>query len=511
MRSQTLLALALLPLAAPLGPTTTRVSKATLVHDEHQHEHEHAPEGGDASFEITQALLDDAIAVARPAVERALGYAIPEGFAGARVGEVDEIAKVLARENLASMTAQIGDEEIGAEQAEAFGAGLAPALLAKYAFEERVILVSPEGFERNAEMLAVPELLSEQALRAVIVHELVHAADVPRFAFAATLAGLDDPDRINALSAVLEGHAQHVARKVCAELGLEAGFRHYNQAVVGVPTDEGDDGEAIRLMRRVARLTLARTYTDGERFVAAIEKAGGPEGVERAFREPPRDLAEVGTPEWYLHPELRPVAAYDLDAALTAFEAGYGDEFAGVRQSIHAAQLELAFESLDPQVVKRITSSLRGARYAQRARGQEVLHYAMACEWSSDEAAELVLQASVELVKQRDEQMKDGMIRIESSEYEDVAFEDLHTHGTLATKQMKTPFAKFVVRSLVLRSGSLTFELLRSNEAGTADEFLAAARKIVAAAQAPAPAEAPPTEGDEKAPPADGTSGGGGG
>ena len=31
MRSQTLLALALLPLAAPLGPTTMRVSKATLV------------------------------------------------------------------------------------------------------------------------------------------------------------------------------------------------------------------------------------------------------------------------------------------------------------------------------------------------------------------------------------------------------------------------------------------------------------------------------------------------
>jgi hypothetical protein len=353
----------------------------------------------------------------------------------------------------------------------------------------------------------------------VVVHAPAHAADDARHGVLTRCASLGDPERVRALNAVFEGHAQHVARAVCAELGLSDALTTYGRAIVGVPVDEGDEGEALRLLRRAGREMLATTYVEGEAFVAAVAEARGADGVAAAFREPPRDMAAVLHPAWYLDPSSRPAVRFDIEAALAVFDDVYAErEWTHDRMSLDAAQLATAFSDLDEAVIARIRAAFRAGRMSRQvAPGEEAFHMTLACEWASSADAELAFEASGELLRQRDETMKEGAIRILSAAYETVRLGAAGPEGLYATKRMATPGGEFDVHSLFVRSGVLTFELLRSGGVGERAEFVALAGRIVAAAAVPASEESEtpdePDEPDEPedGPPEGGTSGGAGG
>ena len=460
-----------------------------------------------APFEVTQELLDAALAAARPAVEKELGHPLDAGFAGVRVGTEAEIRDAVMRENAPILGAIFG-EELGRAQAEAFADTLAPALLAKYAFETRTILVSPEGLRRNAELLELPELESAAVVSAVVVHELVHADDVPRQAFAARCRELADPDRIQALNAVLEGHAQHVARRVCAKLDNTAGFELFTRAISAEMPAAAEAGEGVRLLQRVQREAFGALYIAGERFVAAVEAKSARPGIDRAFREPPRDMAEIHRPEWYLEPGLRPATRLLLERALDAFDAEYKERgWTGQRTTLDAGQLATAFAGFEEAAIERIRAALVRGRVLQiSSPDRSAMHYALAGEWSSAADAAFVLEASEALLRRRDEDMKEGAIRILSAVYEPVREPDFA--GVYAKKHMQAYGQEVEVAALVLAQGPLTLELLRSGEPGTKEDFLALARRLLAAAVAPeAPAKAP----EAPKPPGTGTGGGDGG
>jgi len=441
-------------------------------------------------FEVTQAFLDAAVATARPAVERELGYALGEGFAGARLATSAEIRDALVQENEPIMAAQLHDPELGRKQAQAFAQALAPALLAKYAGLERAVLISAEELRAKAELLQLPELESAEVLSAILVHELVHAADVPRYDFYGSCARLADSDRILALNAVLEGHAQHVARRVCAELGNAAGFETFTRAITAeVPVTE-EEGEGVHLLRRMQSSTFDGTYVGGERFIAAVEAKAARDGIARAFREPPRDMAEIQRPEWYLDPALRPVTHLELERALDAFAAEYAERSWGAqRLSLDAGQLALAFAGFEDAAVERIRAALvRGRLLRVDAPHLSAMHYGLACEWASSADADFVLQASKILLKRRDGDLKQGAIRILEASYEPVAEEGLT--GVYGRKRLSSFGQEVEIATAVLADGPMTLELLRSGEPGTRADLLALARRMLAAARVPV--EPPP-------------------
>jgi hypothetical protein len=464
-----------------------------------------APAQAEAPFKLGQELLDSALAAARPAVEKQLGHPLPEGFAGVRLGTGDEIRDALERENTPVLGAIFG-EEVGREQAQAFAESLGPALLAKYVFEERAILVSAEALHRNAELLVRPELESALVVRAIVVHEHVHADDVPRYDFAGLYVRAGDPDRLQALNAVLEGHAQHVARRACAELRLSAGFDLFTQAIAAEVPEGAELGEGLRLLQRVQRETFGASYIAGERFMAAVEAKASRAGLERVLREPPRDMAEIHRPEWYLEPGLRPATRLELEGALDAFEAAYRERgWKGMRSSLDTAQLATAFNGFDEAGVKRIQSALVRGRLIQLASpDRSVVHYALACEWASAADAAFVLKTSEALLKRRDKDMQEGAVRILSAAYEPVAEEDLV--GVYGLKRVKAFGDEVDVATAVLADGSLTLELLRSGEPGTKEDLLSLARRLRAAARVEAEKAAPAEPA-----PAAGTGGGEGG
>lgn len=446
-----------------------------------------------APFEVTDDLLDATLAAARPAVEKELGHALDAAFAGARIATPAEIEAVLARENEPILGAIFG-EEAGRAQAQAFAEAVAPALIAKYAFEERAILVSPEALRANAELLAMPELLSAELLGAVLAHELVHADDVPRHGFLALCAQAADPDRLQALNAVLEGHAQHVARRACADLGNTAGFELFTRAISAEPSEAALEGEGVRMLQRIQRETFAALYHAGERFIAAVEARSSREGIERAFREPPRDMAEIHRPEWYLEPGLRPATRLELERMLDAFAAQYEErKWEGLRVSLDSAQLATAFAGFEEAGIERIRAALVRGRLLQLVPpDRSAMHYALACEWSSAADAAFVLEASEALLKRRDEDLREGTIRISGATYEPVAEEGLT--GVYGQKRVHSFGADIAVAVLVLADGPLTLELLRSGEPGKRSDFLSLGRRLLAAARVGAGDEGPAEE-----------------
>ena len=245
-----------------------------------------APEGvksgGDtADFEIDAESIAAAAGAARSAVEDALGVGLSDGPT-VRLSSAAEIEEVLNVENERVFRNQIADEELADEQRELFCATIARGLLAKYAWNTDEVLVSADGFAHNAELLALPELRSEAVLRAVLVHELVHAVDERRHGFSKRLGELTDTDRILCLEGVIEGNAQRVARAVCAAKGWSEGFDTYTRSIGALPHDP-DQTDLDRYTLRIASVRFTTAYLDGERFATAVHEAGGDEAIARAF------------------------------------------------------------------------------------------------------------------------------------------------------------------------------------------------------------------------------------
>ena len=455
-------------------------------------------------FEITDELLDGTIEAARPLVERTLGYGLPdgpEGFGGARVATTDEIRGLLVEENVPIMLSQVGSEQGALELAESFAAGLAPYLLAKYAFEGHEILVCAEGFERLARLLDMPELLDPGVVRAVIVHELVHAADVPRYAFAESCAVLASPARIQALNAVLEGHAQYVARGVCEALGWSEAFEVYGRAIVADAPD--DAGEVERLLRRAQRQAAEAMYVGGERFVAAVEDARGREGIEDAFRDPPQDMAAVHRPEWFLDPSTRPVVRFRLEAPLELLDEVYAERreagWMGNRLPVDSEQIATAFADLEKPVVTRIAASLRGGLVGQYvAPGMAAQHMLLAIEWSTAADASLVVEASREMLRKRDEKLKEGPVRVLSSSIEDLVLEEHDAAGFYSVKHLRIPGMELDVVTVSLHSGPASLELVLSAETGSKEEILALAGRLAGALRSSGPTEGERGESSEE-------------
>ncbi|MEN3359622.1 MAG: hypothetical protein V7637_3604 [Mycobacteriales bacterium] len=125
--------------------------------------------------------------------------------------------------------------------------------------------------------------------RVVLAHELTHALDDQHFDLSAlTKAAATDPDRLRALSALIEGDA---TRLELAYLGTQPA------------ADQADVHRRYNYDPRPASFVdNARLfpYTAGRDFVTAVAGAGGNPAVDAAFRRPPVSTAQIIDPRKYV-------------------------------------------------------------------------------------------------------------------------------------------------------------------------------------------------------------------
>lgn len=409
---------------------------------------------------VRQAYADGLAACAK-AFGKALDPELPLAFVSR-----DAMAETIERENLPIVQLRIADAEEAAAAAKQLAAALARGAYAKYSWADDRFLVALETWQEQVRLLELPELASDAALRAVMVHELCHAYDDRRFAFAKRLIEADTEESVKAINAVIEGSAQLQSRRICGQNGWSAGFEVMREAVGKLPKSVVRQGEAIAMLVRsmVAAATFA--YHDGEEFVAAVVAAEPEGGLERVFRAPPREQELVLNPAWYLDPKLRPAVLYDPAPALDRFQAAFdGETWNAGRAQVTAQQMAAGMTLLPPEDVERFTRSVRNAQVVQatpKANPQSRMVVCVVMEFDSEASAAQWLGLAERLSKRKDETMATGRVRIVGSERRELVGPD--HRGWLFRKRMKSGGKEFDVANIDLQRGRLVVETVLSGE-----------------------------------------------
>ena len=413
---------------------------------------------------VTEARVRAAFDEARTAVEETLDVRL-EPAVELRFVDAGELVESLVAENLPALLRQAPDRDAAEREARAFAEATAPLLIAKYAWQARAIVVVLDTWNGQAQALGRPELGGDEMLRAVLVHELVHAIDDVEHGLEALFAKIDSRDTAAGVNAVLEGHAQHVARAVCAARGWTKGFQDFTDAIGALPEQPGID-EGTLLFQRIASAGERTAYHDGERFIAALERAGGRDAIARAFRDPPKDGQTVFHPEWFLDPSSRPKSTYDLDAGIDLFAARFDDAtWNASRSSLQPAQLQASLGLLPAETSKRIVESLRGSSVIvlqPRADPASKFVAAIVIEFDAEESALFFVEAARGLSRIKDETMKEGAIRISASSLSDLATGG--AHGFILHKRMHNGPLAFDVSGSEVARGRLVVETVFSAE-----------------------------------------------
>ena len=438
---------------------------------------------------VTQERVQSAFVEVRAAVESALAFA-PAALE-LRFVEPAAVAERITAENLPMVRLRQSDPAKAEAEARSLGFALSQFAFAKYAWSTHELLVVTDRWEEQAEQLGRPEMCDDATLRAVLVHELMHARDDAEHDIASLLLRASTSDAAVAANALLEGHAQFEARRVCARAGWSAGFDTYTTAIGALPESAGELDEVSRTMLRVQSATIAAAYNQGERFVAALFEAGGAELVARAFREPPADGDTIFHPEWYLDPTKRPRVLYDAEPALDLVAARYPEEtWSSQRASLQQAQVEAALALLPTETVANVVRTLRAARVIvqkpQVAPDSKMVVVAL-MEFEDEAAARAYLDAARRLGELKAERMKTGSLRITDRRHTEL---DRPAYsGYLERLHMKIGPTDVEVVALDAARGPLVAECVFSGEpiedealAAFAGELLDAARPIAAPA-----------------------------
>ena len=151
-----------------------------------------------------------------------------------------------------------------------------------------------ESYERSvASSSANPS--DRAALLALLIHELVHAADDLRYrihdnralSFRASFAQ----------SATFEGHAQWVTRRICEKAGCIPGLQALDDFMFS--TNE-TSRQLTQPVEAVSRNVLEYSYVEGERFIAGLaERANGNQLIDDLLHSPPADPIQILSPDTY--------------------------------------------------------------------------------------------------------------------------------------------------------------------------------------------------------------------
>jgi len=422
-----------------------------------------------------QKLGQQALTAVEQHLDTELGRPLTFRYATAK-----EVEAILVKELRPQFAVQFETEDEVTQNCKATAAMMSRALLAKYAFESGDVLVVQKNFENLAEVIDEPGLDTPECLQAALVHECVHVLADHRYKFGEKLRELANADQILAYNAVIEGHAQLVARAVCKKNGWSEPFAQFTRSIGKVP-DMGDEGS--NMLARVQAVSLSWAYYDGERFTAKMQAEHGEEGIARAYRTPPKSPAEIFHPEWYLDPASRPKIDYDLDAGFAVLEeARGGDDWNATRQAINSAQIKTALALLPEEDVERFAAHILDSQFLSLVwKDPPGKHFIAGAVFVTDSHSETVfaLAAEERLLKAKDEAMKNGALKILDASY--TPLRDGQVHGLFAKKTVQVQQQKMPVSTVVLAQDRLVVELAFSNVEVSQEEVVALGEKMLAA------------------------------
>ncbi|MBI3924310.1 MAG: hypothetical protein HY319_02100 [Armatimonadetes bacterium] len=408
---------------------------------------------------ITSELLSRLVEELMPRVEEHAGLDFVSTPV-VRLSDRTELRKVLAQELFSQMRLRTDSDEEARRQAEETSEVYSQVLLGKYAAGEGAILVLPENFLRHSELVGHAGVHTPEFLRAVIVHELVHALDDQRFAAVRSVSRLTNPGEMDIWNALLEGHAQHVTRKVLSSQGALALFERFERYIVEPPPKLGE-GEKYLFSLYFQAMQFA--YIDGRKFFEKLELLRPEIGVERVFREPPQHRSVILHPERYGNapPAVSSVPLEKLaERLLEVYGAGWNCE----RGSIDEASFRAACgDFLNPEEIEAVAASIRSSgTLVFRSENDASRISVVGVYRMGDEAeAERTYDFLVRLLQAKDARLQAGRFRILEAEY--VPLDTGRSgKGTLARKRMSVEGVEVHGLTVVCQRDEQVIEMVRS-------------------------------------------------
>ncbi|MDA1195659.1 MAG: hypothetical protein O2894_10810 [Planctomycetota bacterium] len=213
------------------------------------------------------------------------------------VSDVDTMAAFL-REDYDPVFRRLGAKDDATVAATArIAASLVPAA---YDPKANVIHIVPEYAFAAAQAAGNDALRSEGVLQLLLVRMATIALDRQVYAeWKTALASAETLDAIALAGAVLQGHAQYVAKRVgerrAADEGLAASaYDNLVALLTAVPATAGDDPTTRTLLAEIRT-----SVTQGEPFMQAIARTRTP-GVAGVFRSPPTDRSALFDPKAWI-------------------------------------------------------------------------------------------------------------------------------------------------------------------------------------------------------------------
>jgi hypothetical protein len=345
---------------------------------------------------------------------------------GFRFVEISEMRDVLREELLPQMLVQVEDKESAESSARTTADVMANAVIAKFATGTGEVLVVRDNLFELAGLLKMEELASKEVMDAVLCHEVAHALDNHHHPFRRLFATVKDTNGLHAMNALIEGHAQFVARRACAKVGNLRGFKLFTSSIDFLPETEDAGAE---YMGRIAVAQFSFAYKDGERFIAALVKAKGAGVIKQVFDAPPEDSILISEPSWYLDPTLRPEQPYDFERTLGRFESTLDkqtpDFWTMTKVELLGPQISAAFSVLPKERYEEAVKDILECRVliAQNPRGDGAMISAGLFALPTGPKAEYILELELAMIEAKRAQLPNG-VRIEDSLVEELLLTD---------------------------------------------------------------------------------------
>jgi len=166
---------------------------------------------------------------------------------------------------------------------------------ALYATRNNEVMVSLPLMRSYQASLSDNKDVQESAILALLIHELVHAADDKQY-------NIHENRDLNfrasfAQSAAFEGHAQFVTRKICAQSNCLPGLDALDEFMFG---QRNPPNQLTQSVQAISRNVLEYSYVEGERFITNL--AGRPNGqqlIGDLLSNPPQDPIQILDPQSY--------------------------------------------------------------------------------------------------------------------------------------------------------------------------------------------------------------------
>ncbi len=164
------------------------------------------------------------------------------------------------------------------------------SVLAIYAPSIKRILLHDRNLEKY---LHHQNATTKKALQALLIHELVHAADDKNHnAFKQKTLSYQE---VFAKSAVIEGHAQWQTRRICNIHDCSHAFNELNNYIFNSGAAEDP---ALKYVQSRSFKNLEFVYKEGERFINQIQNRTADNSMLKlAFKNPPRDSIQIIDPD----------------------------------------------------------------------------------------------------------------------------------------------------------------------------------------------------------------------